>query len=61
MGVQVLLALEQGALVVLAIEDGALTEGARLKLDSEISCVDLSPIGILSASAPLKGKLYTKY
>lgn len=42
---QVLLALERGVLVLLRIQQGALTEEARVTLDSEISCLDVSPMG----------------
>ncbi len=40
-----LLALERGVLVLLRIQQGALTEEARVTLDSEISCLDVSPTG----------------
>lgn len=42
---QVLVALKQGQLVVLAVSEGALEQAATVTLDSEVSCLDITPLG----------------
>ena len=44
---QAVLAAGDGNLVYLEIAEGQLIERGHLKLDSEIACLDLSPIGAL--------------
>jgi len=43
--VQVMLATGEGNLVYLEVSDGKLEEKGRVKLDAEVSCVDMSPLG----------------
>jgi len=44
-GSQAVLAAGDGNLVYLEIGEGSLTETGHLKLDDQIACLDLSPIG----------------
>ena len=57
---QALIAAGDGNLVYLEISEGQVTERAHTKLDSEIACLDLSPIGIhiglLAAALQLHGR-----
>lgn len=44
-GMQVLVALKRGQLAVLEVSEGALTQTATVTLDSEVSCLDITPLG----------------
>lgn len=44
---QALLAVGDGDLVALSLSDGRATETAHIKLDSEIACLDITPLGAL--------------
>jgi hypothetical protein len=43
---QALLAVGDGNLVALSLTDGKAEETAHIKLDSEIACLDLTPLGV---------------
>lgn len=42
---QALLAVGDGNLVALSLKDGKAEETAHIKLDAEIACLDLTPLG----------------
>ena len=50
---QAVLAAGDGNLVYLEIGDGCLTERGHLKIDDQIACLDLSPIGAGPCAIPL--------
>lgn len=50
---QALLAVGDGDLVALSLADGKATETAHIKLDSEIACLDLTPLGASASSLKL--------
>ena len=50
---QICVATNTGKVVLLLIEDGAIAEQGHVQIDGEVSCLDLTPIGMNQKSMPV--------